>query len=287
MHPALGRGDGDLEHGGNVLVRPALDVAKNERRARLERKRTDLGDESGDVLALPGGDVRRQRPHGRRLGAHSTLDIGRRLERLRVRAAAPRPLQRLVEGDSVEPREGRCLAAEAAEMTPGLHERVLGRLLDVARIVEETSEDGPDTALAHLDELAEGIEVAFLRSPKQRPFRIVHREDATKPSSLACDRPAARRIQEFVSILLFAINGSHGETARHMSAYAEGELTGYRRWRVSRHLARCEMCQALYRSLLAALDSLRGLGREEPPADPEFPTRVIERLREDDREEPG
>jgi anti-sigma factor RsiW len=90
-----------------------------------------------------------------------------------------------------------------------------------------------------------------------------------------------------VSILLFAINGSHGETARHMSAYAEGELTGYRRWRVSRHLARCEMCQALYRSFLATLDSLRGLAREEPAADPDFPARVIERLRKDDRDDPG
>jgi anti-sigma factor RsiW len=90
-----------------------------------------------------------------------------------------------------------------------------------------------------------------------------------------------------VSILLFAINGSHGETARHMSAYAEGELTGYRRWRVSRHLARCEMCQALYRSFHATLDSLRGLAREEPPADPSFPARVIERLRKDDRDDAG
>ena len=90
-----------------------------------------------------------------------------------------------------------------------------------------------------------------------------------------------------MSILLFAINGSHGETARHMSAYAEGELTGYRRRRVSRHLARCEMCQALYRSLLTTLDSLRSLGREEPPADPGFPGRVIERLEKGDREDAG
>jgi anti-sigma factor RsiW len=90
-----------------------------------------------------------------------------------------------------------------------------------------------------------------------------------------------------VTILLFAINGSHRETARHMSAYAEGELSGYRRWRVSRHLARCEMCQALYRSLLTTLDSLRNLGREEPAADPAFPGRVIERLRDDDRHDAG
>jgi anti-sigma factor RsiW len=79
-------------------------------------------------------------------------------------------------------------------------------------------------------------------------------------------------------ILLFALNGSHAETARHMSAVAEGELRGYRGWRVSRHLARCAKCQALYRSFLATLASLRELGREDPPADQEFVARVTERL---------
>jgi hypothetical protein len=287
VHAAFGRGDGDVENGGDVLVRPALDVAQDEWCPRLERKRTDLVDEPGDVLALPSRDVRRQRPGGRGLRAHATLHLGYRLERLRVRPTASSPLQRLVDGDSVQPRERRRLAAEPVEVAPGLDERVLGRLLHVARIVEQASEDGPDAAFEQADELAEGVEVAFPRAPEQRPFRIFHRGDATKPRSLACDRPPARGIQEFVSILLFAINGSHGETARHMSAYAEGELTGYRRWRVSRHLARCEMCQALYRSFLATLDSLRGLVREEPPADPDFPARVIERLRKDDRDDPG
>jgi Putative zinc-finger len=287
VHAALGRGDGDVEDGGDVFVRPALDVAQNERRAGLEREGTDLAHEPGHVLALAGGNVGRQRSRGRRLRAHATLQLGCGLERLRVGPTPPSPLQSLVDGDPVQPGEGRRLAAEAVEVAPGLHERVLRGLLDVARIIEETPEDGSDAPLAHSDELAEGVEVAFLRSPEQRPFRILHREDASKPSSLACDRPPARRIQEFVSILLFALNGSHGETARHMSAYAEGELTGYRRWRVSRHLARCEMCQALYRSLLTTLDSLRTVGREAPPADPDFPGRVIERLRDEDRKDAG
>jgi Putative zinc-finger len=287
VHAALGRGDGDVEDGGDVLVRPALDVAKDERRAGLERKGTDLAHEPGDVLALPGGDVGRQRSRGRRLWAHATLQLGCGLERLRVGPTPPSPLQRLVDGDAVQPGEGRRLAAEAVEVAPRLDERVLRGLLDVSRIVEETPEDGSDAALEDVDELAEGVEVAFLGAQEQGPFRILHRADASKPRSLACDRPPARRIQEFVSILLFALNGSHGETARHMSAFAEGELTGYRRWRVSRHLARCEMCQALYRSLLTTLDSLRGLGREQPPPDPGFPGRVIERLRDDDRKDAG
>jgi hypothetical protein len=287
VHAALGRGDADVEDGGEVFVPPALDVAQNERHTGLEREGANLPDEPGDVLALPSGDVGRQWSRGRGLGAHLTLQRGCGLKRLRVGPTPPSPLQSLVDGDSVEPREGRRLAAEAVEVAPGLDERVLRGLLDVAWIIEETPEDGSDAPLAHSDELAEGVEVAFLRSPEQRPFRILHREDASKPSSLACDRPPARRIQEFVSILLFAINGSHGETARHMSAYAEGELTGYGRWRVSRHLARCEMCQALYRSLLGTLDSLRSLGREDPLADPDFPGRVIERLRSDERHDAG
>ncbi|MGH3032505.1 MAG: anti-sigma factor family protein, partial [Gaiellaceae bacterium] len=93
--------------------------------------------------------------------------------------------------------------------------------------------------------------------------------------------------QETVSILLFAINGSHGETARSISEYAEGELTGYRRWRVARHLERCEKCQALYRSFLTTLESLRGLGREEPPPDPAFAAQVLERLRDEGRDDAG
>lgn len=78
--------------------------------------------------------------------------------------------------------------------------------------------------------------------------------------------------------LLFALNGSHAETARHMSAFAEGDLRGYRGWRVSRHLARCVKCQAIYRSFLATLAALRELGREDPRPDEEFVLRVTERL---------
>ena len=287
MHAAFRRGDGDVEDGGDFFVRPALDVAQDERRPRLERQHPDLVHEQGDLLALAGGDVRRQRTRGRGLWAHTSLELARRLERLRFGLPAASPLQRLVDGNPVEPREGRRVAAEAVEVTPGLHERVLGSLLDVARVVEKTAEDRPNAPLAYPDELAEGLEIAFLRPLEQRPFRILHRQDASKLRSSACDRLAAPRIQEFVSILLFAVNGSHGETARYLSAYAEGELTGYRRWRVSRHLARCEMCQAVYRSLLATLDSLRRVGRKEPPADPDFPRRVMEKLRGDDDQGAG
>jgi anti-sigma factor RsiW len=90
-----------------------------------------------------------------------------------------------------------------------------------------------------------------------------------------------------VSILLFAINGSHAETGRALSAFAEGELTGYRRWRVARHLARCEKCAALYRSFQATLESLRRLGGEEPAPDPDLPERVLERLQDEQKPNAG
>jgi anti-sigma factor RsiW len=80
--------------------------------------------------------------------------------------------------------------------------------------------------------------------------------------------------------LLFPLNGSHEETARSMSAFAEGELRGYRGWRVSRHLARCAKCQAVYRSFLATLSALREVGGEQPPADEDFVARVAKRLGE-------
>ncbi len=65
-----------------------------------------------------------------------------------------------------------------------------------------------------------------------------------------------------------------------MSEHAEGELRGYTRWRVSRHLAKCEMCRALYRRFLESLQGLRSLGRREPPAKPEIADSVIARIRE-------
>lgn len=84
----------------------------------------------------------------------------------------------------------------------------------------------------------------------------------------------------------YLLHGSHDETQRLMSAYAEGELRGYKGWRVSRHLAHCVMCRALYRSFLAALDDLRTLGRREPPARPEIADSVLRRIRESE-EPPG
>jgi predicted anti-sigma-YlaC factor YlaD len=80
----------------------------------------------------------------------------------------------------------------------------------------------------------------------------------------------------------YLVHGSHEETQRLMSEHAEGELRGYTRWRVSRHLARCELCRALYRSFLDALTGLRALGRREPAAKPAIADAVVTRIREGD-----
>ena len=84
----------------------------------------------------------------------------------------------------------------------------------------------------------------------------------------------------------YLLHGSHEETQRLMSAHADGELRGYTRWRVSRHLVKCEICRALYRSFLEALERLRALGRREPPPKPEIADSVIARIRESE-ERPG
>lgn len=78
----------------------------------------------------------------------------------------------------------------------------------------------------------------------------------------------------------YLLHGSHEETQRLMSAYAEDELRGYKRWRVARHLAKCEMCRALHRSFLDALNGLRRLGREDPAEKPEIANSVVARIRE-------
>jgi predicted anti-sigma-YlaC factor YlaD len=77
----------------------------------------------------------------------------------------------------------------------------------------------------------------------------------------------------------YLLHGSHEETQRLMSAHAEGELRGYTRWRVARHLVKCELCRALYRSFLEALRGLRALGREEPPPQPKIADSVVARIR--------
>lgn len=68
------------------------------------------------------------------------------------------------------------------------------------------------------------------------------------------------------------------ETSASLSDHLEGELRGFRRWRVLRHLATCERCQAVLRSLRETVENLRALGGNEPEADPSFADSVIDRI---------
>jgi anti-sigma factor RsiW len=72
---------------------------------------------------------------------------------------------------------------------------------------------------------------------------------------------------------------SHEETGASLSDLVEGELQGWRRWRVVRHLAKCEHCQAVYRSLLRTLEALRDVGTVEPAPQPAVAEAVIDRVR--------
>ena len=71
---------------------------------------------------------------------------------------------------------------------------------------------------------------------------------------------------------------SHEETAALMSAHAEGELRGFRRLRVVRHLEACEVCRAIFGTLVATIDALRGLGRIEAEPMPQLADAVVTRI---------
>jgi predicted anti-sigma-YlaC factor YlaD len=56
------------------------------------------------------------------------------------------------------------------------------------------------------------------------------------------------------------LNGSCDETRESLSDHLEGELRGLRRWRIRRHLSRCDRCREVLRSLTHAVEQLRSLG---------------------------
>jgi anti-sigma factor RsiW len=76
-------------------------------------------------------------------------------------------------------------------------------------------------------------------------------------------------------------NGTCHETGEHLSEHLDGELRGWRRLRVARHLARCELCQAVLRSLVRTLEAVRSLGQVEPAPAPSVVPAVMARIREE------
>jgi anti-sigma factor RsiW len=75
-------------------------------------------------------------------------------------------------------------------------------------------------------------------------------------------------------------NGSCHETGEHLSEHVDDELRGLRRLRIARHLARCELCRAVLRSLVRLLEELRSLARVEPAPARSVAPDVITRIRE-------
>jgi predicted anti-sigma-YlaC factor YlaD len=70
------------------------------------------------------------------------------------------------------------------------------------------------------------------------------------------------------------------ETRERLSDHLEGELSGRDAKRVLRHLARCDRCREMLRSLAHALEELRSLGRvDDPAARRSVADAVVDRIR--------
>jgi len=79
--------------------------------------------------------------------------------------------------------------------------------------------------------------------------------------------------------------GSCAETREQLSAHVDGELTGMRRLRVRLHLAGCDACSAVVRSLRKTVERLHELDDSfEPEPAPSVAPAVLERIQRLDRE---
>lgn len=85
--------------------------------------------------------------------------------------------------------------------------------------------------------------------------------------------------------LMDTMVGSCEETREQLSAHVEGDLTGLRRLRVRLHLAGCDACSAVARSLRATIERLHELeDRFVPEPAPSVAPAVLERIQRLDRE---
>jgi anti-sigma factor RsiW len=79
--------------------------------------------------------------------------------------------------------------------------------------------------------------------------------------------------------------GSCEETRELLSEHVEGELTGLRRLRVRLHLAGCDACSAVARSLRRTIERLHELEDTFAPGPaPSVAPTVLERIQRLDRE---
>ena len=75
--------------------------------------------------------------------------------------------------------------------------------------------------------------------------------------------------------------GSCEETRELLSAHVDDELTGFRRLRVRLHLAGCDACSAVARSLRQTVEHLHELqGSFAPDPAPSVAPAVLERIKQ-------
>jgi predicted anti-sigma-YlaC factor YlaD len=84
-----------------------------------------------------------------------------------------------------------------------------------------------------------------------------------------------------MTVLAGVLYGSCAETREYLSAHLEGELRGFRRFRVLGHLARCERCRAVLASLARTIDELRALGRDDADVG-SVADAVVDRIRQEE-----
>jgi predicted anti-sigma-YlaC factor YlaD len=83
-----------------------------------------------------------------------------------------------------------------------------------------------------------------------------------------------------MSVIERLLVGGCAETRDRLSDIVDGDARGIRGWRARAHLARCELCQAAYASLLRTVDRLRTLGEVDPaPSSGSVADAVVERVR--------
>jgi predicted anti-sigma-YlaC factor YlaD len=83
-----------------------------------------------------------------------------------------------------------------------------------------------------------------------------------------------------MSVIERLLLGGCDKTRERLSDIADGEARGIRGWRARAHLARCELCQAAYESLLRTVERLHSLREtDRPPSSGSVADAVVERVR--------
>jgi predicted anti-sigma-YlaC factor YlaD len=89
-----------------------------------------------------------------------------------------------------------------------------------------------------------------------------------------------RDIQSDMSVIERLLLGGCEQTRERLSDIVEGEARGVGGWRARAHLARCDLCQAAYDSLVRTVERLRALREtDRPPSSGSVADAVVERIR--------